>query len=69
MKDNIALVLSWIFIFGVIAIIATTIGLSLDYMQCKSKYSDYTNKYEIIGGCKVLVNGKFTPVERLRIND
>ena len=65
MKDNIAVVLSWIFIFGVIAII----GFSADYMQCKFKYSDYTNKYELIGGCKVLVNGKFTPVERLRIND
>ena len=68
MKDNIAVVLSWIIIFGVIAIIAI-IGLSADYMQCKFKYSDYTNKYELIGGCKVLVNGKFTPVERLRIND
>ena len=65
MKDNIAVVLSWIIIFSVIAII----GLSVDYMQCKFKYSDYTNKYELIGGCKVLVNGKFTPVERLRIND
>ena len=68
MKDNIAVVLSWIIIFSVIAIIAI-IGLSVDYMQCKFKYSDYTNKYELIGGCKVLVNGKFTPVERLRIND
>ena len=68
MKDTIAVVLSWIIIFSVIAIIAI-IGLSVDYMQCKFKYSDYTNKYELIGGCKVLVNGKFTPVERLRIND
>ena len=65
MKDNIAVVLGWIIIFSIIAII----GLSADYMQCKFKYSDYESKYEIIGGCKVLVNDKFTPVERLRIND
>jgi hypothetical protein len=53
-----------ILVGGLIAIIP--LSIFLDSIACKSRWSDYENKYSIMGGCQVNIDGKWTPEDRVR---
>lgn len=43
--------------FGVIG----GFGLAASSYECKSKYGDFENRFKIVGGCQVKMDGKWIP--------
>lgn len=61
-KEIIEIVL-WGVVFVGLVIWGTT---SLNAKQCLSKYSEYQASYSFMSGCRVVWNGKVTPVDIIR---
>jgi hypothetical protein len=61
-KETIIIIISilavlCLFVFGV---------TRLSKAQCMAKYSNYEAEYHFLGGCRIVWNGKLTPVDIIR---
>lgn len=42
---------------------------SYNKISCYKKYSEYQPEYTFFAGCRIMLNGKMTPVEAVRTTD
>ena len=57
-----------LWIVGIVAFLAAFFGggLMLADAKCKTRWQDYENRWSLLGGCQVNLNGKWTPENRIR---
>jgi len=72
MYQFVEIILSILVIFVIVLIIATPFGIGINYLKevrCTEKYSEYNPQYTFLSGCRIIWEGKLTPVENIGYRD
>jgi hypothetical protein len=57
-------------IFMVLGAIATPfVGAAIDAQVCAYRWSGFTTQHSLLSGCKVEIDGKFVPEDRVRFGE
>lgn len=55
--------------FGFIAVLGLILYFPANWLnnkQCKAQYSEYNPQYRFMSGCRIMYDGKLTPVDMIK---